>query len=91
MPDIPITFVQEHCYSCSMVFMVTSDFQKKRVADKQNLFCPNGHSMLYVGKTKEQILREELSAKNVELGRISTELAALKNKTKRKPRKNKTT
>lgn len=47
--------------------------------------------MYFPQKTNEEKLRDELSQKNVELGRISTELNALKAKTMRKPRKKKTT
>ena len=77
---IPIGFEEEHCFSCHIIFFVTADFQKKRIADKQNFFCPKGHQMHYIGKTVEAELRERIVARDEEIARKDREIVALTKK-----------
>ena len=55
------TYVIHDCFNCGMLFAVTEQFDKARLADHQNFYCPNGHSQHYVGKTEAQELREQLA------------------------------
>ena len=55
-----IEFVTEECCSCGIPFAMTKDFQKRRLDDRKNFYCPSGHEQHYVGKTEAQKLREKL-------------------------------
>lgn len=48
------------CGECHIVFAATVDFWAKRRRDRKSWFCPNGHSRVFLGKTEEQRLKEEL-------------------------------
>lgn len=56
-----IQFALEHCYSCSMPFYVTADFQSRRKRDGKSFWCPLGHTQAY-SETVEQKLRRQLEA-----------------------------
>ena len=56
-----------HCCNCGMPFMVTLDFQRRRLADHEMFYCPAGHAQRYPGSTNEQKLREELTQVKKEL------------------------
>lgn len=52
------------CYKCGVVFGLEQGFQRQRLEDHGQFYCPNGHAQWYSGKTdKEQ-----------EIDRLSQEL-----------------
>ncbi len=51
---LAVTMVWEECCKCAMAFGVTQDFQKRRVKDHKNFYCPRGHPMAYYGKSAQQ-------------------------------------
>ena len=57
------------CYKCSILFAVPRDFDKRRLSDHDDFWCPRGHRQRYIGKTKEQKLQEQLEHKEVALER----------------------
>jgi DNA-binding XRE family transcriptional regulator len=58
-----VEFVTEICCSCGMSFAMTTDFQRRRLKDREWFYCPSGHWQHYTGKSEEQKLREELERK----------------------------
>lgn len=47
------------CPACATVFGITADLEKRRRADGQTLYCPNGHNMSWtLGKSAEEKLRD---------------------------------
>jgi len=48
-----LAFESETCYSCGVVFAMTADFRRQRLAHHDlNFFCPNGHQQHYIGETE---------------------------------------
>lgn len=47
------------CYKCGITFAVPQYFQTKRLEDRADFWCPNGHEQAYV-KSEAQRLREQL-------------------------------
>lgn len=54
--------VTETCAQCGMVFGIPQEFETLRRADKKDFYCPSGHSLVYRGETKEQVLQREVEA-----------------------------
>lgn len=54
--------VTETCCGCHVLFAITEELRDRRLEDKKQFFCPNGHSQSYVGETKEEKLRKERDA-----------------------------
>jgi DNA-binding XRE family transcriptional regulator len=50
----------EACYKCGVPFAMTLDFQRRRLKDRQDFYCPAGHAQHYIGQTPEEKLRVEL-------------------------------
>lgn len=50
--------VVQECYLCSMTFGVPASFDRERLEDHGNFYCPAGHSQHYIGKTEVQKQRE---------------------------------
>lgn len=48
------------CIQCGMLYAIPSDFEERRRKDHRTFYCPNGHSMYYAQKNREEILKEEL-------------------------------
>lgn len=53
-----VTMVTEQCITCNIVFGMPSDLKSALLNNKKAFYCPNGHSMVYSGKTEAQKLRE---------------------------------
>lgn len=59
--------VTEECCFCGMLFAMTRDFQQRRLRDKQQWFCPRGHSQVYLGESDQaKIKRLERQVANAE-------------------------
>jgi hypothetical protein len=58
---VNVTIVPVTCYKCGVLFGVPDAFKEKRLRDRQEFYCPNGHAQHYVGKTEEQRLRDQLA------------------------------
>ena len=48
------------CYSCAILFAMPEQMCKRRLEDKHNFYCPNGHAQHFLNKSKEEQLRAEL-------------------------------
>lgn len=55
-----LNLITETCSNCGALFAMEAKLQQERLADKQRFYCPNGHSMSYMGKTEAQKLREQI-------------------------------
>lgn len=51
-----------NCYRCGLEFAMTVDYYNRRLNDKADWFCPNGHSQRFIGKTAEQLEIERLKS-----------------------------
>lgn len=50
-----VTLVTEECCNCGVLFAVTTTFQRYCMNDHDKWFyCPNGHHIHFLGKTREQ-------------------------------------
>lgn len=49
------------CPSCGVIFATTADLEKRRRADGERFYCPNGHGMTF-GRSKADRLQEQLDA-----------------------------
>lgn len=55
--------VPETCINCGVPFALPKTLREQCLKDHDKLFyCPNGHNMVYTGKTREQLLSEQLDA-----------------------------
>lgn len=52
--------VIESCINCGIVFAIPEDFREKIIKSHKTFYCPNGHTMYYPGKTKEEVLSNAL-------------------------------
>lgn len=82
--QIPINFSEVGCAACQLLFMITTDFEERRRKDHNSFYCPNGHSNSYSQKSKEDILRDRLEAKDETIKDLEKKIIVLK---KPKPRK----
>jgi hypothetical protein len=55
-----IEIVHEKCGVCGIHFGLEKSFREKRLEDRRNFHCPNGHEVHYLGKTEAERLREQL-------------------------------
>ena len=60
---LDVEFVTETCCyeGCGITWAVTADFKRERQQDHASFFCPNGHVQYYPKKSKEEVLKQELS------------------------------
>ncbi len=61
------TLVTESCINCGILFAFPTWYKDRRLKDHGEFRCPNGHSMIYSGKSEADKLREKLKAKEREL------------------------
>ena len=55
-----ISYDNETCITCGIVFWFPSDFKRRKISDKTNYYCPNGHSQHYVGESDaDKVVRLE--------------------------------
>lgn len=57
-------FYVEHCYKCGVAFAMTTDFQRRKLNDRTNFYCPAGHEQHYTGTTEAQKLKMELERRD---------------------------
>jgi hypothetical protein len=48
------TFETEDCYKCGVVFAMTEDFRQRRLRDRKEFYCPNGHGQHYLRESEGQ-------------------------------------
>ena len=65
----------EECCNCGMAFAITQDFYDRKRRDQGTFYCPRGHPQHYIGKTREQKLKEELNCKNQQLKHVKQQQA----------------
>lgn len=68
--------VVQDCCTCGMTFAVPKDFDRRRVEDKKNFYCPAGHPQSYTGKTEEQKQRERADRLERQLANRDEDLRA---------------
>lgn len=69
------------CSQCGIVFTVPEVKHTKLIETKGTFYCPNGHSLHFLGKTAEQEIKElkaELASKTTQLNIKSNELDNVK-------------
>lgn len=67
-----------HCYKCSMAFAMPLDFQRRRLKDRGEWFCPAGHGQVYTGKSEAEKLREQLDRSRADLERKDARIAEVR-------------
>ncbi len=84
------TLVTESCFVCGVIFGLPKDLQSKLLEERRgkNFYCPNGHAQVYIGKSKEQELREQLEQANSRLAARQVQLDASRAKRKTLERSN---
>lgn len=89
--DIKMTLIT--CATCHVPFAIAEDMVGRLRKCHNSFYCPNGHSNVYCGETKEEELEKQLLAKSREISaketfihRLQTEIQTLR-KPARKPRK----
>lgn len=66
-----IEFVTIECYKCGVPFAMTNDLNNRCLRNhNRSFYCPNGHSQAYIGKTKEQKLKERLEQEQSRSGKL---------------------
>lgn len=48
------------CGECGTAFAIPRRLEEQRRRDHKTFYCPNGHSLIYRGKSKEEILQDDL-------------------------------
>lgn len=52
------TFEIVTCCKCSVQFAMPTELQRRRLDDRGDFYCPNGHSQHYTGKSEAQRQQE---------------------------------
>lgn len=63
------------CAACGVSFYLPDYFVANKRRTKETFYCPSGHSLVFNGRNKEDILREELEQKELAIKRKNEELA----------------
>lgn len=61
-----VHFVTEECCNCGTPFAMPSAFQRQRLEDGRDFYCPAGHAQHYT-ETTEQRLRREIEKRDKEI------------------------
>ncbi len=70
-----IHFVLEECCKCGVPFFMPAYLQKKlRAQPGETFYCPNGHTMVYTGKTEADKLKDQLAAEAREKEHLTNRL-----------------
>lgn len=51
---LSLNFEVETCVTCGIQFAISTGWQQRVKETKQHFYCPNGHNMYYLGKSKDQ-------------------------------------
>ena len=67
--------IVEFCCNCGIEFHITDDLYRRRVADRQSFWCPNGHPQSYRGESEaeKQRRRAERAEQSVAMWREEAE------------------
>lgn len=60
-----ISYDNENCITCGIVFWIPAAFKRRKVSDKTTFYCPSGHAMSYTGESdavKLERMRVELES-----------------------------
>ena len=87
MISAAVTFVVEDCCECGVAFAMTKELRDRRIQDHKRFYCPNGHHMVFTGKTEEQKLREQLEAEQARRERGEIQRDPARAETERQKRK----
>lgn len=63
------TFTTLECFNCNVAFAMTDKMYRRRLADRKDFCCPNGHWQHFTGKSEAEKLRDQIEAKDRELTR----------------------
>lgn len=74
-----VNITQETCINCGIVFWITLSFMEQRRKDHHIFYCPNGHSMYYSAKNKEETLKEQLVSLQRQFTICQNSVVALEN------------
>lgn len=55
------------CCSCGLCFAVPQAWERDRRRDHLGFHCPNGHPLVFKGKSEEQRLKEQLAERDRQL------------------------
>jgi hypothetical protein len=86
---ITIDVVEENCCKCKITFWLTKQHQEFLKSNKDSFYCPNGHSLHYLGKSDAQKLKDAEDVMQSQTSEITRLREALAKKC-RKPREKKT-
>lgn len=53
-----VEFFISDCANCGVLFGMPKDLERRRRKDRQRFYCPNGHYLVFAGKTDAQKLEE---------------------------------
>lgn len=59
-------FATYSCYTCGCVVALQDQFVKNRREDKNEWYCPNGHSQYFPGETDKERFKKELDREKKE-------------------------
>lgn len=84
--NVEIDIVWHACpqQGCGALFAVPLQWNRRRMDDHTNFYCPNGHTMSYPGKTEAQILRSALDNEREAHEKCRREVRRLKRGGKRR-------
>lgn len=78
-----VTIESELCCACGTCFGIESGLRKNLINNHIIFYCPNGHSQSYVGRTKEEILQDEVTRLKAKQDQLDADLASKDRKLKR--------
>lgn len=73
--DTQIQFSIETCAACGVIFGLPKRLEEKRREDHTSFYCPNGHSLVFRGKSEAEKLRDELAKQKSQREFIEAQLA----------------
>lgn len=80
------TMTTTRCYTCDIQFSFPSDWSERRRQDRNDFYCPMGHSQHWTSKTDKEIIAEkerELSAVRTALYKANDDKEKMARKLKR--------
>lgn len=60
--NVGVQMVVEDCITCGVPFAFPTELRQQRMDDHKRFYCPNGHDMVFTGKSDAQKLREAQEA-----------------------------
>jgi hypothetical protein len=78
-PDVSINYTTLHCYKCGLPFGVPDYRVAELRRSHEGFWCPNGHEQFFSGKSDVEKLKEQLDAKERQLGQQTIRIETLRN------------